>query len=109
MMHLLDDHFFFWGVSPCRVMPVTYEFVPFFFVAVPGLPHRFCDLQFVVATPTTVISSLSNGPGGVFRYLFMFTPILGEIIQFDYIIFFKWVVQPPTSYIGIISQYKDPY
>ena len=27
---------------------------------------------------------------------FIFAPIPGEMIQFDYIIFFGWVVQPPT-------------
>ena len=34
---------------------------------------------------------------GDFKY-FLFSSLPGEMIQFDYIIFFKWVVQPPTSY-----------
>ncbi len=34
--------------------------------------------------------------GGGFKYFFIFTPNLGEIIQFDGCIFFRWVVQPPT-------------
>ena len=33
--------------------------------------------------------------GGGFKYFFMFT--LGEMIQFEYIICFNGVVQPPTS------------
>ena len=29
--------------------------------------------------------------GGGFEYFFIFTPKIGEMIQFDYIIFFTWV------------------
>ena len=36
-------------------------------------------------------------PGWWFQTFFIFTPNLGEMIQFDFRIFFKWVVQPPTS------------
>ena len=36
----------------------------------------------------------------------LFTPICGEMIQFDYIIFFKWVVQPPP--IQVLSSKKGP-
>ena len=34
--------------------------------------------------------------GGGFKY-FVFSPLLGEMIQIDKIIFFKWVAQPPTT------------
>ena len=33
---------------------------------------------------------------GGFKYVLIFTRIPGEMIQLDDIIFFKWVVQPPT-------------
>ena len=34
--------------------------------------------------------------GGGFKD-FLFSPLPGEMIQFDLRIFFKWVVQPPTT------------
>ena len=37
--------------------------------------------------------------GGGFKYVFMFTPKIGEIIQFDLRIFLKWVGEKtPTSF-----------
>ena len=41
----------------------------------------------------------STCPGGGFKYgLFIFTPKIGEMINFDLRIFFKWVgKQPPAS------------
>ena len=35
--------------------------------------------------------------GGSFKYFLIFNRKLGEMIQFDLRIFFKWMVQPPTS------------
>ena len=37
---------------------------------------------------------------------FIFTPKIGEVIQFDPIIFFKMAVQPPTRYVFMIIQPK---
>ena len=40
-----------------------------------------------------------------FQIFFIFTPIPGEMIQFDLRIFFKWVVQPPTRCVYIYMLY----
>ena len=38
--------------------------------------------------------------GGGFNCFCIFTPIPGEMVQFDDRIFFKWVVQPSTKFLG---------
>ena len=39
---------------------------------------------------------------------FLFSPLPGEDSHFDFCIFFRWVVQPPTSKLGNWSE-KKPY
>ena len=72
-------------------------------VALKILKHK--DEMFGVGIHCWLVQVLSRLPnskktmitelGGGFRY-FLFSPLFGEMIQFDYIIFCKWVVQPPT-------------
>ena len=38
--------------------------------------------------------------GGGFKYV---SSLFGEMIQFDYIIFFRWVVQPPTRRVQVLG------
>ena len=49
--------------------------------------------------------------GGGFKYV-LFSPLLGEMIQFDYIIFLRWAVQPPTRCcfrgIFVVQSLPDP-
>ena len=39
-------------------------------------------------------------PGGGNSNIFYFHPLPGEDSHFDFCIFFRWVVQPPTSKLG---------
>ncbi len=43
--------------------------------------------------------SLKQKLTGGFKH-FLFSPLPGEMIQFDWLIFFNWVVQPPTRKRG---------
>ena len=54
---------------------------------------------------------ISPCKGGGFKYV-LFSPLLGEMIQFDFRIFLRWAVQPPTRCcfrgIFVVQSLPDP-
>ena len=64
----------------------------------PGLKPPFIGLE---CLKYYFDNSLGGGNSNIYG---IFTPNLGEMIQFDYVIYFSKGLKPPTSYLFYFSQ-----
>ena len=57
--------------------------------------HELLFAKVLFSLPKKAVRS--GGKWWFLKYFWEFSTRLGEMIQFDYIIFFKWVAQPPPT------------